>query len=473
MLPLIPTKPPNHFKGSMPALPALILSIALFAFFVIAGPGLLNTLNWQGDAILVLAVSGLLGVCIVRSFSSGVWSLPFLTYLVIAFFHIGLYISVAVTGQATVFDGGIWTDWINEQNMGEAAFPLMIGLLSYTTLAVLSVVLSPREKEPLASPSSAISLLKRLEREAIADVGGVLVCLGVLVWLYLSVASAGPLFMLGTYESYLIATRNYPMGLLYLAISIGAVFVAQAPRRRMGVLAIFAFAFFSAAGFVVGLRGETLMPLVGALAVYGRHTKMPRARVFVVASIAVLVAIAAVAQIRAAGLLNSSNLNVSATPLKAIEEMGFSIRPLVVSIDWHEHAQEPYKFGATYWAPFERGIASVAGASEPPADEDYRLMNVEIADRVGQIGGSIIAEAHHNFGNLGVASVMGLAGLSVGLMARRSGGPRGEALLGIFAILLLMHVRNSFAPLPAWGGFGVAVLFLSLLIARGRQERAR
>lgn len=473
MLPVNPTKPPIHSKASTPVLPAIIFSTALFAFFVFAGPGLLDALNWQGDAILVIAVSSLLGICIVKSFSSGVWSLPFLSYLVIAFFHVGLYISVAVSGDATVFGGGVWTDWINEPNMSEAAFPLVIGLLSYTTLAILSGVLNPHEKRRFASSSSGISLMNRFERESIADVGGVLVCFGVLGWLYLSVASAGPLFMLGTYESYLIATRSYPMGLLYLAISIGAVFVAQAPRRRMGMLAMLAFALFSAAGFVVGLRGETLIPLVGALAVYSRHAKMPRARVFVVVSIAVLIAIAAVAQIRASGLLNSSSVNVSATPLKAIEEMGFSIRPLVVSIDWHEHAREPYKFGATYWAPFERGIAGLAGASQLPANEDYRLMNVEIADRVGQIGGSIIAEAHHNFGSLGVAGVMSLTGLAVGLMARGNGGPRGEALLGIFAILLLMHVRNSFAPLPAWGFFGLTALALSLLIARGRHEKAR
>lgn len=455
----------------------LILSLPNFVLLLVAaifGHGIFQGLGWQSLSILVLSVTAFAGWCISRMFSEGVWSVPFLLYLVIALFHVGLYIGPASTATTTVQANGIWTSWINESNMRTVGMPLLLAFLSFAAFTGIGSWLSSTKllsHSPTEVGSSAHAY--ETERHAVADVGSTLVVLGVAVWFVFSVVAAGPMFLAGTYEQFLATTRTFPMGFLYLVIAVGAVFLAQDPFRPLGKIALCAFGVFLIAGFVIGLRGETLMPLVAALAVYAKRNSMPSPRTFVVASLLILLAIATVAQVRTVGLAGLSGKHVSVGPLEGIEEMGYSVRPLVASVDWHVNAREDFELGATYWAPFERGLASLISAPMVPADEDYRLMNVEIAQRIGQIGGSIVAEAHHNFGNVGVAAVMGLTGLAGGLISRGKVTPIRVALLGIFAVMVLMHVRNSFAPLPLWGTFGLILLTIAIGWAKVRRSVER
>lgn len=444
---------------------ALLLLVA-----VIYGQELLTGFGLQEFSILVLCITIFVGFSITRMFPERVWSLPFLLFLVISLFHVGLYVGPAFTGRSSVKPNGIWTSWINEENMRTVAWPLMLAFLSFAVFAGLGSWLSGSKKAKNETTRfQNVPTVHAIERCTVADTGSLLVFSGVSLWFGVGAATAGPMFVTGTYEHFLSATKVFPMGLLYLVIAIGAVFLAQDPFRPFGKVALIAFALFVLAGFVIGLRGETLIPFVSALAVYAKRNRMPSGKIFVVASIILLFAIAAVAQVRTVGLRGMEGTNVSAGPLEGIEEMGYSVRPLVASIEWHVDAGEDFELGTTYWAPFERGLSSLLLVPTIPAEDDYRLMNVEIAQRIGQIGGSIVAEAHHNFGNAGIVVVMGLTGLTGGLIARGRVTPVRVAMLGIFAVLILMHVRNSFAPLPLWGVFGLFLLAVSIVWARAKQ----
>ena len=93
-------------------------------------------------------------------------------------------------------------------------------------------------------------------------------------------------------------------------------------------------------------------------------------------------------------------------------------------------------------------------------------MNVEIADRVGPIGGSMIAEAEHNFGLLGVVIIMGLVGAAAAGGTSRRRSAWAQVVMGIIGLLALMHVRNSFAPLFVWGSAALMLAFCGLVLSR-------
>jgi hypothetical protein len=299
-------------------------------------------------------------------------------------------------------------------------------------------------------------------RDAIVDVGGLTLSVSVASWLFVCYTQLGPLFFLNSYGEYLEATSGNSVGLTYFGITIGSALIAQDTTRlisRTGLVFLFAFLLFA---LPMGLRSESLFPLIAALAVFIRCRKTPSFASMVVCVLIGLVAISAVQQVRSQGLGDTSLHEVSASPIKAIEEMGYSARVIVTTIGWHEAAHEPYMAGATYAAPLERGLAGVLGLPREDAETDFRLMNAEIAHRVGPIGGSIIAEGHHNFGVAGILLALALAGFLASRLCIVPPRPVPLAFLGVAAALLLMHVRNSFAPIFAWGTGGVALILLAI-----------
>jgi hypothetical protein len=121
--------------------------------------------------------------------------------------------------------------------------------------------------------------------------------------------------------------------------------------------------------------------------------------------------------------------------------------------------------GNSYWAPFERAAARLLPEFDViAADNDLRLMNVLVLDRIGAIGFSPVAEAYRNFGPVGVAFVMALFGMCVaGIDLIRD---RRMAVLAIATLLtpLLVNIRNSFVSVPAQCITGILVVALVTLI---------
>ena len=82
----------------------------------------------------------------------------------------------------------------------------------------------------------------------------------------------------------------------------------------------------------------------------------------------------------------------------AFAEMGGSLHPVEKVVRWRAEG-DPLEMGASYWAPIERGAARVLpGLQTSVAEDDMRIMNVLVTDRVGPIGFSPVAEAYRNFG---------------------------------------------------------------------------
>src|SRR5699024_3301914 len=121
---------------------------------------------------------------------------------------------------------------------------------------------------------------------------------------------------------------------------------------------------------------------------------------------------------------------------------------------------------ATYLVPIQRIFQRVLWLERIPGDQDYGLMNVEVADRVGQIGGSMLGEAHHNFGAIGIMFVLFIVGFTAALFQTRKATPLSLALTGLVAGPALMHVRNSFAPIVSWVLIAGGLLITAFLYAR-------
>lgn len=425
----------------------------------------------QGVATFSIGLAIVLGCLVAKSLKDGVWSFPFLYFLILCLFHLGLLLSPAINnGLMASFLEGIWTGWYSDSLMIRAAYLIDLGLVSYAA-AIGFVVWMSRESTPKWESGLEQDFVSAgLMRNSIVDVGGLVLSLAFASWLVLCVSHLGPFFFLSSYSEYLTATEGSSVGLIYFGLTIGSALIAQDVSRPISKAGLIFLLAFLVLALPIGLRSESMFPVVAAAAVYVRCHKTPSSTSMLAAVLIGLVAISAVQQVRSQGLGDTALHELSASPIKAIEEMGYSARVVVTTIGWHEAGYEPYLSGATYVAPLERGVAGVLGLPRVDGESDFRLMNVEIASRVGTIGGSIVAEAHHNFGELGIVLVLGLAGLIASRLSIIPPRPLPLALLGVTASLLLMHVRNSFAPIFAWGTGGMVLILLAVGLTwlRGR-----
>src|SRR4029077_3247311 len=133
-------------------------------------------------------------------------------------------------------------------------------------------------------------------------------------------------------------------------------------------------------------------------------------------------------------------------------------------VRWHAEG-EPYQYGNSYWAPFERAGARVLPGVKPmAADNDLRLMNVLVLDRIGAIGFSPVAEAYRNFGPVGVVIVLGLLGMALGAIDTIP--DRRRAVLAIATLYppLLINIRNSFVSVPAQCAAAILVVLAAAAV---------
>lgn len=466
---------PRLRVGSAPLLLTVLSLLGLL--IVVPLQTQLGLIPLRQVAVLTLAVDVLLGMLILKAAPQGFWSISFLLFFVLSLFHLGLYVRPALFGELS---SGLslvtYTRiWYTDAAMARAGVVVLLGLLAYGFGAgVRTLWRHPRAEslQPEQTASAARSL------SGIADVGAVALLAGVGGWMYLSLTVIGPTFVLNGYLRFLTATADYPLSICYLLISVGTTLSALRPRRRLVQLAAIAFGVFVLLALMVGIRGEVLIPLTAALAVMARdptnrpvldRLRRPAARLAAgLALIGLLVGISFVQQVRIAGIqgLSGGSTTVDASALSAVDEMGYSIRVVITSVEWHEDLQEPYRFGQTYYSPPVRALARLVGTDRVEAATDYSLMNVEIANRVGPIGGSMIAEAEHNYGRPGVIAILGLIGAAAASATSSRRSAWGQAAMGIIGLMALMHVRNSFAPLFAWGSAALMLAFLGLMLSR-------
>lgn len=420
----------------------------------------------RAAASLLIGTVLLGGWAVLSSHPEGQWSVPFLGYVALSLFHIGLFIAPALSGATPGFLLDTDPSWFYGANLGLTASLLALGFLCYALGAALPVY----TRRTFIAHSSYSGAVAVKQRRSISTVGSAVLIVSVTLWFVENTRLNGPLFFLGSYADYLDAVEGSLVGICFMGIGLGLVMCVQWIGSWIARVGILSFAVFAILGFPLGLRGEVLMPLVAATGVFMKMVYRRPKWLLVVGSFLVLAFITVGRQVRALGLGDAERAEVSIRLLDAIEEMGASMRVLATSVQWHTLAGEPYAGGSTYITPIIRNVRSVLGLPNLPVDFDYGLFNVEIAARVGNIGGSVIGEAHHNFGTLGVIFVPVAWGFLLAALNGRARSPWGVAFLGTGAMLFLMHVRNASTPLFMWACAAGVLLLLSRLLSSAQSS---
>lgn len=443
----------------------LLIASVLWLVFLLLFESELSRLGLTHAAVMTVATAACLGLLIYRTDYRGTSAFPFLYFLVLSVFHCGLYLTFLLPAGTDNSLTDMQLMWFNRGPSVRAAYLVNLGLVCYAGGYAVSQLVGQRPRPGLLHDDDRLSVFEEHPRGLIA-VGCAITVVAATIWFVISTIQAGFGFFFGSYLGYLRETRGSALPWAYLGISLGATLCALDARDRLGRIGLAAFGVFAVPAFLLGLRGEVLFPLVAVVGVLGSQSRLWRDRNFWLACAIVLLGISFVSGARIEGLSAVSRSDVALSPVRAVAEMGFSVRPLSTSVSWHEHGAEPFLGGSTYGAPIERQAKTLLGLPVPDAQNDHRLMNVEIGTRAGPIGGSVIAEAHHNAGTMGVAVVLSICGLISGLLFRNTRSAASVALSGLVAVLLLMHVRNSFAPIPAWGMLGCVLIGLGLVLSK-------
>ncbi|MFK5647476.1 O-antigen polysaccharide polymerase Wzy [Ornithinimicrobium sp. LYQ121] len=282
-------------------------------------------------------------------------------------------------------------------------------------------------------------------------------------------AAGGASVLWGTYGEFLNSTQGLGLGTQYTLMAIGLSLTLNGSAGAFRRASLALFALWALIALSLGLRGEVLFAGAVGLATLARHVRLPRGPKLLALYAGALAVVALIKQYRSVGATGVDALR-DMNPFDALTELGSTLRVLATVVVW-QHNGEPPRNGETYFVALSRlkeGL--LAPGLRPPAQADYRLFNVEIGDRAGQIGGSIAAEAYHNFGLGGVVIVMLLCGMLMGQLDAFGVNRARIALAAVIAAPLFVHIRNSFVPVIPAIALGVALLiacyFLGQVIER-------
>ena len=290
-------------------------------------------------------------------------------------------------------------------------------------------------------------------------IGSALIFGGSLTWFSVSVATGGfGIFGVG-YINFLASTPGLPLSLAYLSLSIGTVlFLGSLDKIRLSpVMAVLIIT--NLVLLRVGFRGEVMMPGAAALALRAMFQNAPSAKKIAATIAGTLALIPGLAAIRLDGGLGSiAKLN----PLDGLGELGFTIRPVALSIRWV--GESGTRSGETYFGVLLRAMENFGLVSDPPAP-----VNTEVFEREGPIGFSPVAEGYLNFGSLGAVLAIGATVWAL----RWFEDQRHEVSHfagALFLAVMLYQVRNSFTQVPFQLLASAASLFACQLISsRGLQ----
>lgn len=444
----------------------MLFFIWLWVLIVFLIFGINEDIEVKTAAIAALCVFFLGMISLSLSYPSGLWSPPSLFLAVLGIFHLGLtpfWIFDIKPELPLSYD----SEWFYGPN-GSLALQLVL-------IGVASFVLGSLFVSAMARKSSSESRSHESESQRALNMqylGAVLLVIGVVMWGMISIQAGGLSIFFTSYRSFLVATGGTQLGYVYQLIGLGlGLTLIHSLERLLPRIAVLAFLLFAVLAFFIGLRGEVLFPIVVGLSVVAFRRKMPSFVLSTVIFVVVLALINIAKEVRRVGLGSSGFSWNEASPLAALEELGSTIRVVATVVDWHHFSSDEFREGDTYSVAIVRFWESITSPSTVlPATEDYRLMHTEVADRAGNIGGSIIGEAYHNFAVYGVVVVLILFGLLISYLAFNQNSLMSIALYIVIAIPLFNHIRNSFVPVVPFTIFGFVVLFVIAKIGTPKTE---
>lgn len=382
-------------------------------------------------------------------------------------FHIGLLIPIAL-GYAPRMLNAIDRLWVASPAFSSAAF---LVALAQSAVAV-GYLLRYRRVEQIVEVSgpSADAGKSTAGVDGPAIVGMAMLLVGLVTWFKNVVLS--DVSLSSSYARFLAATAKTNMPITYLLIGFGMGVVSSSARKSARKWSLMAFGIWALPAFLLGLRGEVIIPAAAYLVVAARRQRIRlRARMAVV----VLGALAAGSAIRVARKVGFGNSTLTAAdldPLSGLTELGYSIRPLVVVIDLHDRLGQPYVGFATYLAPFRRFVVGrLLGGRVLSVAEDPSVFGGWILRHVGPIGGSPAAEAYRSGGILAMVGVMILIGAALASLDGSRDSLISNAFVGMVTFILLLWVRNDFTPVPAEFAVSMVVILLIWLLEHRTPRR--
>jgi hypothetical protein len=376
-------------------------------------------------------------------------------------FHFGL-VAVLAIGFAEVEELSVWDlTWLLGPHAAEAAVVALAGALAFA--CGVSLVFAYRRP----SLSHIYSVESTEPAHPHGTAGSMLVLGGTAMWSAIVLATSGAGGFFASYGDYLQATTAYGavLGVIWLALGCGLVLSVTGRTGWLRTAAAAGFGLLAMVALPMGLRGEVMFRGVAAMVAAARCGRILNSARATALLLALLALIPIVREVRQTGLRGVSEAVLEPRFSEAFAEMGASLHPVEKVVRWHAEG-DPLDLGRSYWAPIERAAARLLpGVTSVTADNDLRIANVLVSDRVGAIGYSPVAEAYRNFGPLGVVIVFVVIGAGVAAVDTIRSRRTAVLTLAIVYGPLLVNIRNSFVSVPAHWAFGVA-LILSLVAIR-------
>lgn len=444
--------------------------ILLLACQVLIGSITESTSKTAAISGLLLLFGGIASLSAVTR--TGFWSPGTLFLVVLGLFHLGLtpFWILNIDPDLPLNYDDIWY----EGPPGALALEIVGLAITAYVIGVLCAILWSNRGEKTELKETILEIgSSNFVKSPFEVAGPILLLLSVLIWAVLAIRAGGLGIFFSSYNTYLSATGSLQLGYVYFMVGIGfALTMAQPILSTLAKVAVASFVLFALFAFFIGLRGEVLFPTVVGISVLAFRRKMPGFFVTTFLLFGVLSLINLAREVRKAGLGAFGLSWYDVSPLSALAELGSSIRVVAVVVNWHHFSNEQFSMGKTYGVSILRLFESFSiRASQIPAGEDYRLMNVEIADRAGNIGGSIVAEAYHNFAIVGVVIVLTVFGAMFGVFSMRRHTFESIAIYAVIANTVFNHIRNSFVPVIPMSMFGL-LLVLGILILAKQSQRA-
>jgi hypothetical protein len=359
-------------------------------------------------------------------------------------FHFGL-IAVLASRLVAPTDISAWDqNWVLGPFAADAAVLALVGSLALASGATLVHGCRP------AATTAKVLQRGRAPAHPHGTAGSVLVLTTSAAWCGIVMMTGGTAGFFNSYGEYLQATADYSpvLTVVWLGMGCGIVMSVTGRSGWLRASAIGAFCCVGIVALPIGLRGEILFPSIAAVVASARCGRVLSPGTACAFVLGLLILIPAVREVRNTGLQGLPYMVLELRLFDAFVEMGGSLHPVEKVVRWRAEG-EAFDRGGSYWAPIERAAARILpGLPITAADDDMRIMNVLVTDRVGAIGFSPVAEAYRNFGALGVVIVLGTLGAA--LASIDSLGDRRIAVLAIATLYvpLLINVRNSFVSVP-------------------------
>lgn len=430
----------------------------------------LRQMEIRSASALVSLVAVLVYFLLCRQSVLGAWSTLSLAFLILSLFHAGLFLEIAMSGDLReTFQ--YHQEWMVSGTAQSVVIIVIVAFLSFLLGASLPIAFrresTKLNRQELGSNASLTRELDDSEyRMVTARFGALLLTVGVIFWFYENISQDGWLFFTLGYRNFFSSSRDLDTSVTVLPILLGVGFVAQCTKLFSSRVALALFIVYSLVSMIVGARIYPMSGLVIFLIILGLRRRMPRSRWLFGGVILALAIVSVIRSFRNDGLVAVQRTPLLLDPGGSLAELGSTVKVVAVSYRWHEGAQEPFAMGLTFINPLVRGFNSLFGLPNIPGDVDPGSFVNVIAGREGQIGGSIVAEAHHNWALPGVLVVLALWAAALSIASSASKSSLAMSITALLLVLFLIQVRGFFGPIPALSIIGALLIVTSRALTR-------